>query len=159
MLKHEQTWECTHGLRINQVSNSHLRLTHTEHQASRQASAASETSDLCNGSGTHLERQVKHHHRLALVTLPLTLDARCGYTLWCYNWLIILAMILNRINIIFQSEPMTNKSNHLHYRTFHKMTPSQMFYELLFLGFHDITEYFPFWWIGNPVGHKLRVFL
>ena len=52
-----------------------LRLTHTE----RQASAASEASDLCNGSGTHLEHQVKRHHRLALVTL--TLDARCGYTL------------------------------------------------------------------------------
>ena len=53
------------------------------HRASSVAS--SEASDLCNGSETHLERQVKHHHRLALVTLPLTLDAprdvRCGYTL------------------------------------------------------------------------------
>ena len=66
-----------------------LRLTHTERQASHQASASSETSDLCNGSGTHLEHQVKHHHRLALVMLPLMLDvpldaafdARCGYTL------------------------------------------------------------------------------
>ena len=46
-------------------------------------------SDLCNGSGTHLECQVKRHHRLALVMLMLTLDAqldalldaRCGYTL------------------------------------------------------------------------------
>ena len=62
-----------------------LRLTHTE----RQASVASEASDLCNGSGIHLEWQVKRHHRLTLVTLllPLTLtldaplDARCGYTL------------------------------------------------------------------------------
>ena len=56
-------------------------------------SAASEASDLCNGSGTHLECQVKRHHRLALVTLPLPLmlmldmpldaplDARCDYTL------------------------------------------------------------------------------
>ena len=60
-------------------------------------SAASEVSDLCNGSQTHLERQGKHHHRLASVTLPLplplsldvpldvpldaSLDARCGYAL------------------------------------------------------------------------------
>ena len=66
-----------------------LNYNHTERHASRQASVASEASDLCNGSGTHLERQVKRHHRLALVTLPLTLDvpldvpldARCGYTL------------------------------------------------------------------------------
>ena len=40
---------------------------------------------LGNGSGVDLERQVKRHHRLALVTLPLpltlTLDARCGYSL------------------------------------------------------------------------------
>ena len=34
---------------------------------------------LENGSGTDLEHQVKHHHRLALVTLPLPLDAWCGY--------------------------------------------------------------------------------
>ena len=58
-----------------------LSYNHTE----RRASASSEASDLCNGSGTHLERQVKHHHRLALVMLPLpltlTLDAWCGYTL------------------------------------------------------------------------------
>ena len=60
-----------------------LRCKHTERQAARQASAASEMSNLCNGSETHLER----HHRLALVTLPLAsasaaaapLDARCGY--------------------------------------------------------------------------------
>ena len=70
---------------------SALGYTHTERQAARQASVASEASDLCNGSGTHLECQGKHHHRLALVTLllplPLTLDApldapvdtRCGY--------------------------------------------------------------------------------
>ena len=30
---------------------------------------------LENGSGTDLKRQGKHHHRLALVTLPLPLDA------------------------------------------------------------------------------------
>ena len=42
-------------------------------QAARQASAASEASDLCNGSGTHLEHQGKRHHRLASVTLPLPL--------------------------------------------------------------------------------------
>ena len=62
-----------------------LRLTHTE----RQASVACEASDLSNLSGGDLECQVKHHHRLALVTLPLplmlTLDvplaARCGYNL------------------------------------------------------------------------------
>ena len=48
-----------------------LRLTHSD----RQALAASEASDLCNGSGTHLEHQVKRHHKLALVTLTLTLDA------------------------------------------------------------------------------------
>ena len=62
-----------------------LSYNHTERHASRQASAASEVSDLCNRSGTHLERQVKRHHRLALVTLLLLLDvpldARCGYTL------------------------------------------------------------------------------
>ena len=42
-----------------------------------------------NGSGVNLECQVKRHHRLALVTLPLPLDARCGYALreklhWMY---------------------------------------------------------------------------
>ena len=68
-----------------------LKLYHTEHQtscqASHQASAAGEASDLCNGSGTHFECQVKRHHRLALVTLQLhltldvPLDAWCGYTL------------------------------------------------------------------------------
>ena len=75
------------------ASSTELRLTHTERQALHQASAASEASDLCNGSGTHLEHQVKRHHRLVLVTLPLSLmltldvpfdallDARCGYTL------------------------------------------------------------------------------
>ena len=64
---------------------------HTERQAARQASAASEASYLCNGSGTHLECQGKYHHRLPLVMLPLhlplvldapldaPLDARCGY--------------------------------------------------------------------------------
>ena len=66
-----------------------LSYNHTERQASRQAPAASEVSDLCNGSGTHLECKVKRHHRLALVmlllplplTLDMPLDARCGYTL------------------------------------------------------------------------------
>ena len=45
-------------------------------------------SPLClemDGSGVDLERQVKLHHRLALVILPLKLDApldgRCAYTL------------------------------------------------------------------------------
>ena len=37
-----------------------LRLTHTERQASLQVSVSSDASDLCNGSGTHLEHQVKH---------------------------------------------------------------------------------------------------
>ena len=83
------------GLKIKSfcVRNSVLSYNHTERQTSPQASAASEASDLCNGSGTHLERQVKRHHILALVRLqlPLTLmldvpldaplDARCGYTL------------------------------------------------------------------------------
>ena len=48
---------------------------------------------LGNGSGTDLKCHGKHHHRLALVPLPLMLDtpleapldapldARCGYTL------------------------------------------------------------------------------
>ena len=48
---------------------------------------------LGNGSGTYLEHQLKRHHRLALVTLPLlmplpmpllldtSLDARCVYAL------------------------------------------------------------------------------
>ena len=42
---------------------------------------------LGNGSGVDLERQVKRHHKLALVTLPLPLpldaplDAQCGYAL------------------------------------------------------------------------------
>ena len=44
-------------------------------RASSVASAASKASDLSNESGTHLECQVKRHHRLALVTLPLPLDA------------------------------------------------------------------------------------
>ena len=63
-----------------------LSYNHTVCQASRQVSAACEASDLCNGSGTHLELQVKRHHRLALVTLPLPLtpdtppEARCEYT-------------------------------------------------------------------------------
>ena len=43
---------------------------------------------LGNGSGVDLERQVNRHHRLALVTLPLTLtltldaplDVRSGYS-------------------------------------------------------------------------------
>ena len=52
--------------------------------------ASSEASDLCNGSGTHLERQVKSHCRLAWVTLPLPLmltldapvDAQRHYLIW-----------------------------------------------------------------------------
>ena len=39
---------------------------------------------LGNGSGVDLECQVKRHHRLALVTLPLPLDARCGYAFTCF---------------------------------------------------------------------------
>ena len=69
------------------AENRRLSYNHTE----RQTSEASETSDLCNGSGTHLECQVKRHHRLALVMLSLpltlTLDARCGYTLKLYSLL------------------------------------------------------------------------
>ena len=38
--------------------------------------------DAWEWSGVDLQRQVKRHHRLALVTLPLLdvpLDTRCGY--------------------------------------------------------------------------------
>ena len=78
---------------------------HTKRQTLRQASAASEASDLCNGSGTHLEHQVKHHHRLALVALPLPLtlildaplDTRCGYTL---NLIVMRTSVKHKITMI-----------------------------------------------------------
>ena len=70
-----------------------LSYNHTE----RQVSTVSEASDLYNGSGTHLEHQVKRHHRLALATLPLMLtltldvllDARCGYTVNLNSTLVV----------------------------------------------------------------------
>ena len=69
------------------VGFKYLGCKHTKRQTARQLSAASEASDLCNGSGTHLEHQGKRHHRLALVLLLLPLDApldaRCGYAFRC----------------------------------------------------------------------------
>ena len=54
---------------MNYVHRTILSYNHAERQEWHQASSASEASDLCNGSGTHLECQVKHHHRLVLVML------------------------------------------------------------------------------------------